>query len=61
MKLYTIVCQMSKQDLDQFYDQYLEQQANLAEVLVTAKQQDDQFPEVVKLLDKIKNKQYNKD
>ena len=61
MKLYTIVCQMPKHELDQFCDQYLEQQANLAEVLVTAKQQDDQFPEVVKLLDKIKNKQYNKD
>ena len=61
MKLYTIVYQMTKQELSRFYDQYLEQQAELAEVLVTAKQRDDQFPEVVKLLDTIKNKQYNKD
>jgi hypothetical protein len=52
---------MSKQDLDQFYNQYSQQQADLAEVLVTAKQRDDQFPEVVKMLDTIKNKQYNVD
>ena len=61
MKLYTIVYQMTKQELSKFYDQYLEQQAELAEVLVTSKQQDDRFPEVINLLDKIKNKQYNKD
>ena len=61
MKLYTIVYSMSKQDLDQFYNQYSQQQADLAEVLVTAKQRDDQFPEVVKMLDTIKNKQYNVD
>lgn len=52
---------MSKQDLEQFYNDYLERQANLTEVLVTAKQRDDQFPEVVKILDTIKNKQYNVD
>jgi len=61
VKLYTIVYSMSKQDLDQFYNQYSQQQADLAEVLVTAKQRDDQFPEVVKMLDTIKNKQYNVD
>jgi hypothetical protein len=61
MKPYTIVYHMPREQLTEFYDQYIELQAVMTEIFVGAKQRGDQFPEVVKMLDTIKNKQYNKD